>query len=63
MEVPGPGADSKLQLPAYVTGTATPLDPNHVCDLYCSLWQHGILNPLNGVKDGTYVLTETTLGS
>ena len=27
----------------YITATATP-DPNHVCDLYHTLWQHWILN-------------------
>ena len=29
-------------------------DPNHICDLYCSLWQHWILNPLRpGIKSAS----------
>ena len=24
---------------------------SHICDLYCSLWQHLILNPLNEARD------------
>ena len=35
MEVP--------RLAASATATATP-DPSRVCDLYCSSWQHQILN-------------------
>ena len=31
---------------SYTTATATP-DPNHSCDLRCSLWQRWILNSLS----------------
>ena len=31
---------------AYARAVATP-DPSCICDLYCSLWQHWILNPLS----------------
>ena len=44
MEVPRPGVQSELQLPAYVTATATP-DPSCVCDLLHSSQQRQILNP------------------
>ena len=45
---------------AYVTDLAI-LDLSHICDLHCSLWQCRILNPLNEARDGTHILTETTL--
>ena len=35
MEVPRPGVELELELPAYTTATATG-DPSHVCDLYHS---------------------------
>ena len=35
MEVPRPGAESELQLPAYATATATQ-DPSHVCNRHHS---------------------------
>ena len=35
MEVPRPGVELELQLPAYTAATATP-DLSHVCDLHCS---------------------------
>ena len=50
MEVPRPGVESELQLPAYATATAMP-DPSHVCDLHPSSWQCQILNPLSEPKD------------
>ena len=43
MEVPRLGDKLELQLPAYTTATVTP-DPSHVCDLYHSSRQCGILN-------------------
>ena len=43
MEVPRLGAESELQLPTYITTTAT-LDLSHICGLRCSLCQHWILN-------------------
>ena len=56
MEVPRLETESELQLPAYVTATATQ-DPSHVCDLHHSSRQHRILNPLSGARDGTWNLT------
>ena len=50
VEVPRPGVESELQAPAYTTATAT-RDPNHVCNLHCSSWQHGILNPQSKARD------------
>ena len=37
MEVPEPGVELELQLPAYTTATAT-LDLSHICDLRHTLW-------------------------
>ena len=43
--------------------TATAIqDPSRICDLYCSLWQCQILNPLSWARDQTCTLTETMLG-
>ena len=44
IEVPGLGVKLEIQLPAYITATAT-LDLNHICDLHLSLQQRHILNP------------------
>ena len=55
MEVPQPGVEAELQLPAYTTATAT-LDLSHICDLLGSLWQHRILNPLSEARDRTRIL-------
>ena len=41
MEVPRPGGKLELQLQAYTTAT-TMLDFSRICDLCCSLQQHGI---------------------
>ena len=57
MEVPRLGVESKLQLPAYTTATATS-DPSPVCDLYRSSWQHCILNPLSEAMN--CILTDTS---
>ena len=62
MAVPGLGVESDLHLPAYATATAMP-DPSHICDLWCSLWQHQILSPLSKARDWTHILTDTVLGS
>ena len=45
MEVPRPGLELELSLPAYTTATAT-RDLIHICYLHHSPWQHQILNPL-----------------
>ena len=55
MEVPTPGAESELQLPAYPTATATQ-DPSHICSLHHSSQQRQILNPLSEAKDRTHNL-------
>ena len=49
MEAPRLAVESKLELPAYTTATATP-DQSHVCSLHHSLWQCQILNPLSTVQ-------------
>ena len=60
MEVPGLGVDSELQLSAYTT--ATP-DLGCICDLYRSLWQCRIVNPVTGARDQTCIFIDTILGS
>ena len=62
MEVPWLGVKSELQLQAYTTAIAT-LDPSHICNLLCSLWQHRILTPLNEVRDQTHILGSSHCGS
>ena len=59
MKVPRPGVKLDLQLLAYSTATTTP-DPNHVCDLRHSSWQHQILNALSEARDQTHVLMDTS---
>ena len=49
MEVPRLGVESELQLPAYVTATAT-RDPSLICDLHHSSWHCWILNPLSKAR-------------
>ena len=53
MDVPRPGVESELQLPAYTAATATQ-DPSLICDL------HWILNPLSEARLRTCVLTDTS---
>ena len=57
VEFPRLRVQSELQLPAYITATATP-DPSWICDLHHSLWQCGILNPLSEARDQTFVLMD-----
>ena len=59
MEVPGLWVKSELQLPAYTTATATPA-LSCICDLYHSLWQCWILNPLSETRDRTCILMDTS---
>ena len=59
MVVPRLGVESKLQLPASTPATAT-LDPSHICDLYHSLRQRQILNPLSEARDGTRILMDAS---
>ena len=49
----------ELQLPAYTTGTAMP-DLSRICDLNHSSRERQILNPLNGARDGTRILMDTS---
>ena len=58
-EVSRPVVESELQPLAYATATAKP-DLSHVCDLYHSSQQYGILNPLSKAKDGTHALMDIT---
>ena len=55
MEVPKLAGKPELQLPAYITATATP-GPSCVCDLHHSSRQHQILNPQSKARDQTHVL-------
>ena len=57
MDVPGLGAESELQLPAYTTATAMP-DSSLIYDLPHSSWQRWILNPLSEARDPTSILTD-----
>ena len=59
MEVPSLGFESKLQLPAYTTATAT-AELSHISDLGCSLEQCQILHPLSEARDRTHILTDTS---
>ena len=55
MEVPRLGVKLELLL----LGIAT-LDQGHVCNLYHTLWQHWILNPLREARDQTHILMDTS---
>ena len=59
MEVSRLGVESDLQLLAYTTGT-TMWDLSCICVLHHSSWQHQILNPLSGARNGTHVLMDTS---
>ena len=55
MEVPRLGFESKLQLPACATATATARqDPSHICNL------RQVLNPLSKARDQTRILMDTS---
>ena len=62
MEVPRLGVKWELQLPAYVTATAT-LDQSLINDPHHSLRQHQILNPGIEASDQACILTDTMSGS
>ena len=55
MEVSRLGVESELQLGAYAT--ATP-DLSWVCNLYRSLQQSWIFNPLSEARDRTHILMD-----
>ena len=52
LEVPRPGGQLELQLPATATATAA-RDPSGICDLRHSSQQHQILNPLSEARNPT----------
>ena len=55
------GVESELQLPAYVTASATAtLDPSRVCDPHHNSQQRQILNLLSEAGDQTFVLMGTS---
>ena len=59
MEVSKLGVKWELLMPAYATATAKQ-DLSHLCDLYYSLGQHRIPNPLSEARDGTHILMDTS---
>ena len=56
MEVPRPGIETELQLPAYTTAIAMQ-DLSHICDLHHSSWQY--LNLQSETRDRTGILMDT----
>ena len=59
MEVPRLGVKSELQLPTYITATATP-DPSHVRDLHHRSRRPQTLNPLSEARDWARVWMDTS---
>ena len=59
VEVPRPGVESELQLPAYPTATAT-WDLSSVCDPHHSSWQCQVLNPPSQARDWIHILMDTS---
>ena len=59
MEVPRVGIESELQLQAYTTAIEM-WDLSCICDLYHSLWQCQILNPLGEARDQAHILMDTS---
>ena len=59
MEVPRLAVELKLELQAYATATAKQ-HSSHICDLYHSLWQCWILNPLSEARDQTHILMDSS---
>ena len=59
MEVSRLGAESELQLPAYITATEMQ-DPSCLCDLHHSSRQGRILNPLSKARDRAHILMVTS---
>ena len=59
IEVPGPGVESELQLPAYTSATATQ-NLSHVCKIHHSSGQCQILNPLSAARERTCILMDTS---
>ena len=59
MEVSSLGVELDLQPLAYVITTATRY-LSHICHLYCSSQQHGILNPRSEAKDQTQTFLDAS---
>ena len=60
-EVPGLGVKSELYMPAASPHCShSKADISHVYNIHHSSWQHRILNPLNGARNWTCVLIDTT---
>ena len=59
MKVPRLGVKLELQWPAHTTATAMP-DPSHIFDLHHHSWQCGILKPLSGARNRTFILMDTS---
>ena len=59
MEVPRPGVELELHLPAYTTAMATS-DLSHICGLLYSLQQSQIFNPLSKAEDRTHMVMNTS---
>ena len=59
MDIPRLGVELELQLLAYATATAMQ-DPSCIYDLYHSLQQCWILNPLSTARDQTCILIDTS---
>ena len=59
MDVPRPGVESELYLPAYTTAIAM-WDLSGICNLHCSSRQHWILNPLSEARYLICVLMHTS---
>ena len=57
-DLPRPGVESELKLPATATATT---DPSHICKLNYSSWQCRIINPLCEAGDQTRILMDTSL--
>ena len=63
MEVPRLLVKSELQLSDTTTATATSMvmrDWSYFCNLFSSLQQHWILNPLSKARDWTHILMDTS---
>ena len=58
MEVLRLGVETELQLPAYTTATA--MHDLSICDLYHSLLQRQICNPVMEAREQTRILMDTS---
>ena len=61
MEIPKLGVEMELQLSTYVMAIATLVLSRHICELYRSLCQCWIFNPLSEAKNWTHIQMDTSL--